>query len=123
MSIHASGEDYLEAVLVLNQRTGEVRPIDLARYFGFSRPSISHAVSVLKSGGFLEVDQHGSLSLTDVGRDVAEQIYARHCFFETILIAAGVDPETAAQDACKMEHAISHRSYLQLKAFLGSRLE
>jgi len=115
MKIHASGEDYLEAVLVLQQEKGMVRSVDLARHMGFSKPSISHAVGVLRDGGFLTVDKDGFLHLTDIGREVAEKIYERHLFFTEQLIAAGVDRETAEQDACRIEHAISETSFEKLK--------
>ena len=111
MKIHASGEDYLEAILVLQKKMGMVRSIDLARHMGFSKPSISHAVSVLKNGGFLTVDDDGFLHLTAIGREIAEKIYERHQFFTEQLIAAGVDRETAEQDACRMEHVISQESF------------
>lgn len=107
MKIHASGEDYLEAILVLQKKMGMVRSIDLARHMGFSKPSISHAVGVLKNGGFLTVDDDGFLHLTVIGREIAEKIYERHLFFMEQFIAAGVDQETAEQDACRIEHAIS----------------
>lgn len=113
--LHASGEDYLEAVLVLKQEKGMVRSVDLARHMGFSKPSISHAVGVLRDGGFLTMDKDGFLHLTDVGREVAEKIYERHLFFTKQLIAAGVDQETAEQDACRIEHAISDTSFEKLK--------
>ena len=115
MKIHASGEDYLEAVLILQKKQGMVRSIDLARYMGFSKPSISHAVGVLKNGGFLTVDEDGFLHLTAIGREIAEKIYERHLFFTEQLVAAGVDLETAEQEACRMEHAISDTSFQKLK--------
>lgn len=115
MKIHASGEDYLEAVLILQQKQGMVRSIDLAQHMGFSKPSISHAVGLLRSGGFLTVDIDGFLHLTEIGREMAEKIYERHLFFTKQLIAAGVDQETAEQDACRMEHAISDASFEKLK--------
>ena len=115
MKIHASGEDYLEAVLILQKKQGMVRSIDLARHMGFSKPSISHAVGVLKNGGFLTVDEDGFLHLTAIGREVAEKIYERHLFFTEQLVAAGVDLETAEQEACRMEHAISDTSFQKLK--------
>lgn len=115
MKIHASGEDYLEAVLILQKKQGMVRSIDLARHMGFSKPSISHAVGVLKNGGFLTVDEDGYLNLTNAGREVAEKIYERHQFFTEQLVAAGVDQETAEQDACRIEHAISEESFQKLK--------
>ena len=115
MKIHASGEDYLEAVLVLQKKQGMVRSIDLARHMGFSKPSISHAVGVLKNGGFLTVDDDGFLHLTVIGREIAEKIYERHLFFMEQLIAAGVDPKTAEADACRIEHIISDESFDRLK--------
>lgn len=115
MSLGKSGEDYLEAVLMLQKEKGMVRSIDLARHMGYSKPSISHAVGVLRSGGFLTMDADGFLHLTDVGREVAEKIYERHQFFTEQLVAAGVDQETAEQDACRIEHAISDTSFQKLK--------
>ena len=115
MKLYASGEDYLEAVLVLQRKQGMVRSVDLARYMGFSKPSISHAVGVLKNGGFLTVDEDGFLHLTAIGRELAKKIYERHLFFTEQLVAAGVDRETAEQDACRIEHAISEDSFQKLK--------
>ena len=115
MKIHASGEDYLEAVLILQKKQGMVRSIDLARHMGFSKPSISHAVGVLRDGGFLTMDEDGFLHLTDIGREVAEKIYERHQFFTEQLVAAGVDRETAEQDACRIEHVISDTSFQKLR--------
>ena len=115
MKLHTSGEDYLEAVLMLQQRHGMVRSVDLARHMGYSKPSISHAVGVLRGGGFLTVDQDGFLHLTDVGHEVAEKIYERHQFFTQWLIGAGIDPETAEQDACRMEHTISQKSFEHIR--------
>ncbi len=114
-TLHVSDEDYLEAVLVLQHEKGMVRSVDLARHMGFSKPSISHAVSVLRDGGFLTVDADGFLHLTDIGREVAEKICERNLFFTEQLIAAGVDWETAEQDACRIEHAISETSFKKLK--------
>ena len=115
MKLHASGEDYLEAVLILQQKQGMVRSIDLARHMGFSKPSISHAVGILKNGGFLTVDEDGFLHLTVIGQEIAEKIYERHLFFTEQLVAAGVDQETAEQEACRMKHAISDTSFRKLK--------
>ena len=115
MKLQASGEDYLEAVLMLQQRHGMVHSVDLARHMGYSKPSSSHAVGVLRGGGFLTVDQDGFLHLTDVGHEVAEKIYERHQFFTQWLIGAGIDPETAEQDACRMEHGISQKSFELLR--------
>lgn len=115
MKLHASGEDYLESILVLQKKCGMVRSVDVARHMGVSKPSVCHAVALLRDGGFLQVDEDRFLHLTDAGRAVAEEIYERHCFFTERLIAAGVDPETAETDACRMEHAISGESFDKLK--------
>ena len=115
MKIYASGEDYLEAVLVLQKKKDMVRSVDLARHMGFSKPSISHAVGVLKKKGLLTVDADGYLHLTDAGRGVAEKIYERHLFFTKQLVAVGVDQETAERDACRIEHVISDTSFQKLK--------
>lgn len=116
MNIHASGEDYLEAILVLQKKKGRVRSVDLALHMGFSKPSISHAVGLLKKEGLLTVDTDGCLHLTNMGKDVAEKIYERHLFFTEQLVAVGVDQKTAEQDACRIEHAISEESFQKLKA-------
>ena len=116
MKIYALGADYLEAVLVLQKKKGMVRSVDLARHMGFSKPSISHAVGVLKNGGFLTVDEDGYFHLTEDGREVAEKIYERHQFFTEQLVAVGVDRETAERDACRIEHAISEETFQKLKA-------
>jgi len=115
MKLHASGEDYLEAVLMLQKKKGMVRSIDLARHMGYSKPSISHAVKILQEGGFLTMDEDGYLHLTDVGREIAQRIYERHQFFTSHLIDLGVTAEQAEQDACRIEHVISEESYQVLK--------
>ena len=115
-SATASGEDYLEAVLVLQKEKGMVRSVDVARHMGVSKPSVCHAVVTLKKGGFLTMDEDLFLRLTDIGREVAEQTYEKHCFFTRRLIAAGVDPQTAEREACRMEHVISDESFERLKA-------
>ena len=113
--LHASGEDYLEAILVLQKQKGMVRSVDMARHMGVSKPSVCHAVATLKNGGFLTMDDGFFLHLTNIGREVAEQIYEKHRFFTERLIAAGVDPETAERDACRIEHVISDESFQCLK--------
>ena len=115
MKIHASGEDYLEVVLILQKKQGMVRSVDLARHMEVSKPSVCHAVASLKEGGFLTMADDFSLHLTDLGRKVAEQTYEKHRFFTARLIAAGVSPETAEQDACRIEHVISDTSFQKLK--------
>ena len=116
MKLHASGEDYLETILVLQKKLGMVRSVDVARHMEVSKPSVCHAVATLRDGGFLTMDSDYFLHLTDVGRAVAEKIYERHCFFtEQLIIAAGVDPKTAEADACRIEHIISDESFSRLK--------
>ena len=115
MKLHASGEDYLEAILVLQKQNGIVRSVDVARHMDVSKPSVCHAVATLKDGGFLTMDDGFFLHLTNIGREVAEQIYEKHRFFTERLIAAGVDPKTAEADACRIEHVISEASFQRLK--------
>lgn len=121
IKLRASGEDYLEAVLVLQKKKGMVRSVDVARHLDVSKPSVCHAVSTLKAGGFLTMDEDFSLHLTDIGREVAEKIYERHCFFTEQLIAAGVDPKVAEADACRIEHIISAESFERLKEAKGRK--
>ena len=116
MKLHASGEDYLEAILVLQRQKGMVRSVDVARHLEVTKPSVCNAVATLRDGGFLTMDSDYFLHLTDVGREVAEQIYEKHRFFTERLIAVGVDPETAEREACRMEHVISDESFERLKA-------
>ena len=113
--LHASGEDYLETILVLRKKRGMVRSVDVARHMEVSKPSVCHAVATLRDGGFLMMDEDHFLHLTDVGREVAEKIYERHCFFTEQLITAGVDPKTAETDACRIEHTISQDSFEKIR--------
>ena len=115
MQIYSSGEDYLEAVLILQKKMGEVRSVDVARYVGVSKPSVCHAVNVLCDGGFLTKDDKHFIYLTEEGRKVAEKIYERHCFFTKYLTEMGVDPKLAESDACKLEHVISDECFQKLK--------
>ena len=116
MKLHASGEDYLEAILVLHKKTGMVRSVDVARHMDVSKPSVCHAVATLRDGGFLTMDEDYFLHLTDAGLEVAEKNYEKHRFFTDRLIEAGVDPETAERDACRIEHVISEETFERLKA-------
>ena len=115
-SLYVSGEDYLEAILVLKKQKGMVRSVDVARHLEVTKSSVCNAVATLRDGGFLTMDSDYFLHLTDVGREVAEQIYEKHCFFTERLIAVGVDPETAEREACRIEHVISDESFERLKA-------
>ena len=118
MKIHASGEDYLEAVLVLQKKLGMVRSVDVAWYMEVSKPSVCYAVGTLREGGFLTTDENHYLHLTELGRNVAEKIYERHCFLTKQLISIGVNPETAEVDACRIEHDISAETFERLKEFV-----
>ena len=115
MSIQESGEMYLESILVLSKNNPNVRAIDISEYMGFSKPSVSRALGLLKSGGFVIVSEHGFLTLTKEGRAIAEKIYERHTEITNFLTLIGVDEEIASQDACKMEHVISDESFLAIK--------
>lgn len=115
MKLHTSGEDYLEAILILKKTKGEVRSIDLAEQLGVTKPSVSRAVGLLKQGGFLKSDGP-LLEFTDTGQDVAEKIYEKHCFFKERLMNFGIDEKTADREACLLEHAVSEDSFNKIKA-------
>ena len=116
MRVQESGEMYLEAIWVLNQKNGFVRSIDVSEYLGYSKPSVSRAMGILRKGEFLVVDKDGGIILTDAGREIAEKIYERHTILTKLLMMLGVSEETAAADACKLEHAISDESFQAIKA-------
>ena len=122
MALHQSGEDYLEAILVLKERNGSVRSIDVAQHLGFSKPSISRAVSILRTSGYITVEKDGRLELTEVGGQVAQDIYERHQLLTSWLVRLGVPPETAEEDACKIEHDISSETFRCLKAHVEKEL-
>lgn len=107
MALHESGEDYLEAILVLQERKGNVHSIDVAQHLGYTKPSVSRAMSILKASGHITMEKDGRLELTEEGARVARSIYERHELLTAWLIRLGVSPETAAEDACKIEHDIS----------------
>ena len=115
MKLHTAGEDYLEAVLILQKKLGMVRSVDVARYMELSKPSVCYAVGTLREGGFLTTAEKHYLHLTERGLDVAEKIYERHCFLTKYLISIGVAPATAEADACRIEHDISAETYERLK--------
>lgn len=115
MNLTPAMEDYLEAVLIVAKKQVEVRSVDIARQLNVSKPSVWRAMTVLKDGGFLTTDDRGFLWLTDLGQKTAKKIYERHCFFTDRLIAAGIDPEQAEKEACRMEHGISAESFEKLK--------
>ena len=116
MAMHESGEDYLEAILVLHQQNGHVRSIDVAQHLGFSKPSISRAMSILRANGYITTEKDGRLELTESGLQIAQEIYERHQLLTDWLIRLGVSPKTAAEDACKIEHDISPETFRCLKA-------
>ena len=115
MGLHSAKEDYLKAILILEKKKGMVRSVDIAGYMGVSKPSVSHAVSNLKSAGLLTKDENFYLHLTEEGREIAEQTYEKHCFFTELLVRAGVDLMDAKYDACRMEHTISETRFQLLK--------
>lgn len=119
MAIHESGEDYLEAILMIKKRSGNVRSIDVARELSFSKPSVSVAMKNLKTSNYITVDENGFINLTEAGQEIADKIYERHTFLTNWLTSMGVDPEVAAEDACKMEHAISSESFSSIKKFVA----
>lgn len=115
MRLQESGEMYLEAIQVLTKKLGHVRSIDVSEYLGYSKPSVSRAVGLLKSGGYLTVEEDGGLVLTEEGKAVGEKIYERHTVLTELLVKLGVSRETAAEDACRLEHAISDESFEAIK--------
>ena len=115
MGVHESGEMYLEAILVLSEKNGFVRSIDVSEYLGYSKPSVSRAMGILRTGEYITVDKDGAITLTDSGREIAEKIYERHRVLTQLLLRMGVREETASADACKMEHAISDESFEAIK--------
>ncbi len=114
MKIYASAENYLEAILVLQKR-GEVRSIDVARQLGFSKPSVSVAMKQLKENGYIEMARGGKITLTDTGLEIASRIYERHTLLTNVLMSLGVDEETAKEDACRIEHDLSSNSFEMIK--------
>ncbi len=115
MNLMESGEMYLETILQLQQRQGNVRSVDISEYMGYSKPSISRAVGLLKNGGYINVDSDGLITLTESGHEIAQKIYERHTVLTQLLIRLGVSPETAAADACKIEHNLSDETFEALK--------
>ena len=119
MHLQESGEMYLETILVISQKGKQVRSVDVSEHMGVSKPSVSRAIGLLKSGGYVVMDQNGHLHLTEEGREVAEHIYEKHTVLSRFLVSLGVDEATAAEDACKMEHIISDASFYAIKKHAG----
>ena len=115
MHLQESGEMYLETIYILTKKNHDVRSLDVAEYMNFSKPSVSRAVGLLKQGGYITVDPDGYLHLTDLGKEIAAKIYERHTLLTEFLMRLGVDQETAADDACKIEHDISDKSFEAIK--------
>ena len=120
MVLQESGEMYLESILMLQRQGKSVRSIDIVDYMGYSKPSVSRAVGLLRAGQYIDVDDGGYITLTDAGREVAEHIYERHTVLTELLHRIGVDETTAAEDACRMEHIISESTFQALKRRLDS---
>ena len=115
MHLQESGEMYLETILILSEKTGFVRSVDVCDYMGFSKPSVSRAIGILKNAGYVSVAKDGGLTLTESGEKIAKKIYERHSVLTELLKELGVSDETAASDACKMEHVISDETFEKIK--------
>ena len=122
MRLQESGEMYLEAIHVLSREQSLVRSVDVSEYLGYSKPSVSRAVGLLKAGEYITVGNDGGLNLTDAGREIAEKIYERHTLLTKLLVKVGVSEEVAAADACKLEHAISDESFQAIKNYTQNML-
>ena len=118
MHIQESGEMYLESIHILLQKKSAVRSVDISEYMGYSKPSVSRAVGLLKNGGYILVDKDGYITLTEAGLAIANKIYQRHTLISNLLVQLGVDPEVAAEDACKIEHAISDESFEAIQKYI-----
>ncbi len=123
MHLQESGEMYLETVFILSQKSDSVRSIDICEYMGYSKPSVSRAIGLLKNGGFITVDGKGYIALTEEGKSVAVKMFERHTIITDFLVKLGVDKKTAAEDACKIEHHISEESFNALKQYALKREE
>jgi len=115
MALYESGQMYLETIYVLLQKNEKIRAIDVGAYLGYTKPSVSRAIGILKNDKYIVVDAEGYITMTPKGEEFAEQLYERHTVLSNILIALGVDEETATEDACRIEHVISDKSFAALK--------
>ena len=118
MRLQESGEMYLETILILSQRMENVRAIDIGEEMGYSKPSVSRALKILKENSYINVDKNGYITLSKTGREIAEKIYERHQVLSEILIKLGIDPVIAIEDACRMEHVISDTSFEAIKKYI-----
>lgn len=116
-----SAENYLETILMLKNKNGAVRSIDIVRQLEFSKPSVSHAMGLLRQRGHITMTKEGWIELTESGREIAEKIYERHCLLSEWLVRLGVSPETAAEDACKLEHDLSEETFQKMKDHILKR--
>ena len=123
MNVHESGEMYLEAILVLQRKQDFVRSVDVGEYLGYSKPSVSRAMGLLRKGGLITVERDGGLHLTQEGRQIAEKIYERHTVLSRVLIGLGVPEKIAVEDACKIEHDISDVSFEIIKRHIAAYQE
>ncbi|WP_417043963.1 metal-dependent transcriptional regulator [Dysosmobacter sp.] len=123
MKIQESAENYLETILILKERKGFVRSIDIAAELEFSKPSVSVAMKNLRENGYIEVDDLGHITLTAAGAEIAERIYERHTFLSSWLTALGVDPKVAVEDACRIEHVISAESFSAIRDHVNQNKE
>ncbi|MGN1316148.1 MAG: metal-dependent transcriptional regulator [Acutalibacteraceae bacterium] len=123
MHLQESGEMYLETVYILNQKSDSVRSIDICEYMGYSKPSVSRAIGLLKNGGYINVDAKGYITLTPEGAAVANKMFERHTMLTDFLVKLGVDEKTASEDACKIEHDISEESFNAIKKHSARLLE
>lgn len=123
MTMQESGQMYLETVYVLSKRGGAVRAIDVSEFMGYSKPSVSRAMGLLKKGGYVTADADGFLSLTDAGREIAEKMFERHTLLTEFLTYLGVDADTADADACKIEHHLSDASFDAIKRYVEGILK
>lgn len=117
MALQESGEMYLETILVLSREKQSVHAVDVGEYMGYSKPSVSRAMGLLRTGGFITVGEDGAIDLTDAGREIAETIYERHTLLTRVLVGLGVEADTACEDACKIEHDISSASFTAIKRY------
>lgn len=122
MQLQESGQMYLETILILSKKSNSVRSIDVSEYMSFSKPSVSRAVNLLKDGGYILISKEGYITLTASGREIAEKIYERHTILTKCLVALGVSEETAAEDACKIEHDISDETFSAIKSHVIKNL-
>jgi Mn-dependent DtxR family transcriptional regulator len=121
MQLQESGEMYLETILILTEKNARVRSIDVCEYMGFSKPSVSRAIGLLKNGGYVTVDGDGYLALTADGREVAKRVYERHRLLTGFFVALGVDEDIASADACKVEHVLSEETFEAIKRHAGEK--